>query len=73
MFKKMKKLMDTNVGDIALVACGVVVGASAMFLVTAYVFRNAHILREAKWTPQGDMMLTFFHRTNGILIPRPGS
>ena len=50
------------------VATGVVVGVVAT---AVYYANSAVILKEAKWTPDGDMLLSFYHRTNSILIPKP--
>lgn len=52
------------------VAFGALVGTVAVGVVI-YIGKDMHILKEAKWTPQGDMMLTFYHRKNGFLIPKP--
>lgn len=64
----MKKLTKKDVIEItAAAALGAVAGVVAIALFS----RNAHILKEAKWTPDGDMMLTFFHRDYAMIIPKP--
>jgi len=50
------------------IAIGLGVGIGATVL---YYSQTAMILKAAKWTPQGDMILSFYHRTNHILLPSP--
>lgn len=62
----MKKINEKVVSNVAF-GIGVILGVVVVFT----VYKNIHILKEARWTPQGDMLLTFYHRKNAYLIPKP--
>lgn len=58
--------------DTTLVAGGVAIGfALGIIAGAAFISRGTNILKSAQWTPQGDMILMFWNRYNGILIPKP--
>jgi len=64
----MKNINWKNAKNVAL---GAVVGLGIGVVVTVvYYTKTTYILKEAHWTPQGDMMLEFFHRDGALLIPK---
>lgn len=68
-----KKLSQDDKDIIKIIAASITLGACIGILAMIPLLRAGLILKDAKWTPQGDMMLTFFNRSNAILIARPGS
>lgn len=47
---------------------GFVVGATVTIIATD---KLSFVLKEAKWTPQGDMLLYFYGRKHHMIIPKP--
>lgn len=59
-----KKIKYIAIGAAIGLGVGVAVGA-------ALIIANSHILKEAKWTPDGDMLMSFYNHANDILIHKP--
>lgn len=59
-----KKLKTIALSAAAGLGIGVVLTAT-------FYAKNAHILKEARWTPQGDVILKFYHGRNAYLMTKP--
>jgi hypothetical protein len=68
-----KKLTEEDKNTIKIITFSMMVGLGIGVLSMIPFIKAGLILKDATWTPQGDMILTFFNRRDGILIPRPGS
>lgn len=64
------KINKKNIKKLALGAV-VVSGVVIVGMLAHNAVSNIHILKEAKWSPDGDMLLTFYHRDYTTIIPKP--
>ena len=64
------KITKENIKKLAIGAAAVS-GVVIVGMLAHNAASNMYILKNAKWTAQGDMLLTFYNRDNGMLIPKP--
>lgn len=63
--------MDKKTAKRVAIATAIGFGTGFALAACYYAKGGPLILKAAEWTPQGDMLLSFYHRENSILIPNP--